>query len=276
MSVFCIRDDDISFFTSRSDIETAWSWWPHNVTLGVIPYSVESRYMSLPGRDHAFHQLGESEFAISENFALCDYLRCTQNKFSIAMHGCTHKYRICGENLMAEYSSFDSDLLNRETRRGLEELRRCFGYSPKIFIPPDNAISLAGIRVVHRAGLSYVQTPFPVRPDSLGWFVDYYGSLRHWVERLYYRISKNVIDLRICGSTEASISAAILVKFDDEDLLYKRVSLAIEKKWPITLATHYWEMKNESYRSKFKRLTEYLLSQGLTPVSMERLYCEIN
>jgi peptidoglycan/xylan/chitin deacetylase (PgdA/CDA1 family) len=276
MSYFCVRDDDTSYFTSPSDLESAWDWWPHEVTLGAIPYVVESKYVELQNRDYSYHQLGDTEFALSKNLKICDYLRKNQNKFSIAMHGCTHRYHIYENRLIAEYSSLESNFLKRETDRGLKELLNCFGYSPKIFIPPDNAISWLGLQIVHGAGFTFVQTPFPIAPDSINWFKDYSRSFGHWLGRTYIRIFKETVDLRVCGDGSERIGAAILVKFKNEDFLYKQVNLAVSNRWPITLATHYWEMLDENYRRKFARLTEFLIECGLEPVSMEELYCKKN
>ncbi|MDO9236521.1 MAG: DUF2334 domain-containing protein [Aquabacterium sp.] len=273
MSFFCVRDDDASYFTSPADLELAWGWWPHVLTLGVIPFSVETRYLPLPGRDHALHQLGEAEFAVSGNDPLCEHLRKHPDKYALAMHGCTHRYKLHGDRLKAEYDSSDAAFLGRETRRGLEELQRCFGHTPKVFIPPDNAISRKGLEVVHGTGFSYVQTPFPLKPDSVRWFLDYAGALHSWGGRLRHRLRHKAVDLRVCGSISKGIGAAILVKFDDETLLRERLDLAVAQRWPITLATHYWEMADASYRRKFASLTDDLMGKGLKPASMETLYC---
>jgi len=273
MSWFCVRDDDASYFTSPADLELAWGWWPHVVTLGVIPFSVETRYLPLPGRDHAHHQLGEAEFAVSGNQLLCEHLRAHSEKYVVAMHGCTHRYRLSGDQLLAAYDSVDAAFLQHETARGLEELRRCFGQSPKVFIPPDNAISRQGLAVVHTAGFSYIQVPFPVRPDSARWFLDYPGAFRRWLGRVVHRVRRGIVDLRVCGDQVKGIGAAILVKFDHEATLRAQLDFAISQNWPITLATHYWEMADETYRRKFVSLTQELMGKGLKPVSMETLYC---
>ncbi len=275
-SKFCIRDDDTSYFTSPRELISSWGWWDYNITLGVIPLSAELLPLDLPNREFKFHQLGQSESPISNNIDLCDFLNNNTRKYTIAMHGCTHRYRVSGRNLIAEFASKDVDFLQKNIQRGLAEFEKCGFNRPRIFIPPDNSASFEALDILHRNGFEYIQIPFPIVPESIKWFSAYHQSASHWLGRALNRIIFNSIDLRVCGQASRSIGASILVKFSDEKRLFKRLDFALERNWPITLSTHYWELQNKEYKGKFIRMVEYLFRKGASPASMEDLFCVRN
>jgi len=74
---------------------------------------------------------------ISENRSWCNYI-LSLNK-TLEMHGITHRYM-----------EFGSQISSEEFERGREVFRKCFGFEPKKFKPPQLEISSENRRMVRR------------------------------------------------------------------------------------------------------------------------------
>jgi len=73
---------------------------------------------------------------ISENKTWCDYILSLNKK--LEMHGITHKY-----------NEFDSKISPKDLDEGMEIFKKCFGYEPERFKPPQLAISAENKKMVN-------------------------------------------------------------------------------------------------------------------------------
>ncbi|MSP52955.1 MAG: DUF2334 domain-containing protein [Gammaproteobacteria bacterium] len=253
-----IRDDDISYFTTPAELEQAWTNISFPITCAVTPFMVESEKHILPNREFAFHQTGTIEHPIRGNDELVAYLqeKITSGQISLALHGCNHQYRIQDKMLIAEYSDNDLDNLKRKTNRAKLEIDNLFEQTVDVFVPPDNAISAEGLKAIASVGLKYVQRAFPLKNIdtqlSLSW-------LHHYSNRFYFKVRYNIVYSKSFNNGMVVESAGYL--FKDSIPLEKMIrdfDIFYEFDLPFTIATHYWELKNESTKNKLLNLLDYI------------------
>lgn len=256
-----IRDDDISYFTTPTELEQVWNNIPFPITYAVTPFMVESEKLDLPGREFAFHQTGTVEHPLRSNNELVAYLQeqITSGRISLALHGCNHQYKIQDQMLIAEYSVNDLDNLKKKTSRAKFEIESLFGQAINVFVPPDNAISPQGLRAIASAGLKYVQRPFPLRNIdtqlSFTW-------LRHYCARLYFRMQYNIVYSKPFDNGIVIEGAGYLFK-DSIPLerMIQEFDIFYEFDLPFTISTHYWELNKEPMRNKLFKLLDYINSK---------------
>jgi hypothetical protein len=144
---FCIRDDDISFFTSPDELETAYGeitrWGP--VSLAIVPFHRAGTSKAVPEKFrgcwtvHPLHQ----------NEPLVRYLRqaVAKNRFEIMLHGYYHDE----PDGRAEFAHREH--LAERVDRGRKYLEDLLGTSVRVFVAPKNAIGSPGLEAINRAGL---------------------------------------------------------------------------------------------------------------------------
>ncbi len=256
-----IRDDDISFFTKPEALEHTWSNIPFPVTFAVTPFMVESEQGLFPGREFTYHQTGSTEHPLRLNKELVAYIRngINSGRVSVALHGCNHRYKIHECSLIAEYMDDDVMLLKDKTTRAKKEIESLFGQKVDVFVPPDNGLSHAGLEAVAAAGIRFVQRAFPLllvdTPLSAAW-------LRYYVKRLYWRLRYKIVYSVPFNNGIVVEAAGYLLK---DSIPLERIIRDFEIYYhfnlPFTIATHYWELKNESLRNKLLHLLEYINSK---------------
>lgn len=256
-----IRDDDISFFTTPEELEGVWSGFGLPITFAVTPFMVESEHGKFYGREYDFHQTGKVEFPLRMNDDLIEYLRCRifSGSASIALHGCNHQYKATDHGLVAEYAGHEFTSLKEKTERAKKEVENLFQQNITVFCPPDNAISREGLKAVASSGIQCVQRAFPLKyfdvPISL-------ASLRHFMSRIYFRVRHQVVYSKPFPNGFVIEAAAYL--FKDSVPLEKMIrdfDIFHQRDLPFTIATHYWELKNEPLRIKLLRLLDYINSK---------------
>jgi hypothetical protein len=144
---FCIRDDDTSFFTTPEELEQAYGeisqWGP--ISLAVVPFHRAGTSKAVPEKFRGRW----SVHPLHENGALVQYLRAavSQGRFEIMLHGYHHDE----PSGRAEFS--DGDELIRKAADGRKYLEDLIGTPVRVFVPPHNSISRAGLRAIVAANL---------------------------------------------------------------------------------------------------------------------------
>lgn len=135
--IVCIRDDDISFFTSMNVLKRIRElvWKDRVVSYGLVPYASSNSFRrKLPIRAI---RIGSIDYR--ENVALEKYLRAMLMKrvAEIALHGLTHDDFSSGTTISAEFETEREG----DSERVLAELRRLnHEMGCNVFIPPHNVV----------------------------------------------------------------------------------------------------------------------------------------
>jgi hypothetical protein len=145
--LFCIRDDDTSFFTSPDELERAYGqiakYGP--VSLAIIPFCKAGTSKGIPEkfkRKWTIHPL-------HDNKELVDYLRAgiAAGRYEAMLHGYHHDE----EDRLFEFVGRDN--LRRRVREGRSYLEDLLETTIRVFVPPRNRIGRQGLRAIAKEGL---------------------------------------------------------------------------------------------------------------------------
>lgn len=253
-----IRDDDISAFTIPDELDRIWSNIGLPITYAVTPFMVQSEPGVYPGREFANPSTGSKEYPIRMNNDLIGYLRnqLSTGNVSLALHGCTHQFRIKNNGLVAEYDINDLSLLIDKTSLAKKELEELFSNKITVFCPPDNAISREGMQAIASNGITYLQRAFPLR------YVDSPVTIpliRQYMLRGVFKLFYHVVYSKPFFNGYLIESAPYLFKrYIPLDQMIKTFEVFYRYDLPFTIATHYWELKDIYMRTKLSRLLDYI------------------
>jgi len=140
---FIIRDDDLNYFSTPSDIR---EWYDDLFEQGMpvgfssIPYvkPISDVYTGTASPE-------DIEYAISQNQELTAYVRA-QSCIDVLQHGTTHE-TVGG---VFEYARI---VPRTETLRGREELEHAFDRPVTVFVPPHDWIGSSGVLSVEHANM---------------------------------------------------------------------------------------------------------------------------
>ncbi|MGB9598653.1 MAG: DUF2334 domain-containing protein [Minisyncoccales bacterium] len=171
---FVIRDDDLSYFNSISDIERVYhKIFDLNIPVGfsLVPFVKPTSDIWFPKNCQIPKE--EKEYPISENKELVHFLK-NHPLIEILQHGCTHE----SKNGIFEYE--ERKRLEEKTKKGKEELERTFEREIKIFVPPHDRISNQGILAVEKLKMNIIRgkgfNNFIFRPS---FFLNFFKMLFH-------------------------------------------------------------------------------------------------
>jgi len=241
-----IRDDDISYFTTPQELENVWGKWygKVNILFAITPFMVETKEYKIDGREFSCHQLGDKEFDIAKNIELVKYIKELLEKgyVKIGLHGYNHKYMIENDTLIAEYDIKDEKILYDKSIKAKEHLEKLFDTKIDIFIPPDNAVSSETIKALSKSGFKKVLRAFPIR------YIDTklkFSFISFWIKRIYFKLKYNLVYSKTYFNGYLDEEASYLYKGQSLEQLINDYKLYKKYNLPFTLATHYWELKDE-------------------------------
>jgi hypothetical protein len=174
--LFCIRDDDTSFFTSPDELERAYSEITKHgpVSLAIIPFCKAGTSKGVPEN----FKKRWSIHPLHDNKELVEYLRAgiATGRYEAMLHGYHHDE----EDRAFEFIGGDD--LARRVREGRKYLEDLLGATIRVFVPPRNAIGRQGLRAIageglHLAGVAGVQSGWA--PLSRATWVNWW-RIRRW------------------------------------------------------------------------------------------------
>ncbi|MDD5644140.1 MAG: DUF2334 domain-containing protein [bacterium] len=281
---FAIRDDDVSYWTNPSDLESVYSGiWEKGfvVSFSVIPFAVKAVFS---GEKDKFYQ-EENEKPIGENKELVKYLKdkISEGAASITLHGYSHQYKFSAgrryplfyptlENLKkhlngtgrgkmtcyGEYKWKPYEQLRSETMKGEKYLEDIFGKKISVFVPPGNAISGDGLRPVSECGLNLSGT---MRIIKFNREIDFY-SLKNWTLKLFWRLLYHRVYPYVMNyGDHRELCAYDLINRKTIDELKSEFLFCFKKNAPFVLAVHHWELlKNPPLLETFKEFLEFVFT----------------
>lgn len=236
-AIFAIRDDDTSFFTQPSELEAVYApyWGKVPVSLAVVPFSVSEHR----GRTFNAAYPPEMEMALDGNMELLEWLKekIQHKQIEIMLHGYSHQYLKINGQWKGEYAWKAEERLGVETAKGKNYLETLLDVSIRVFVPPSNTISKAGIRTIRKLGLNL--SGIMGRCGDRPFTCDY---LKSWLKRWAWRAVHGIAypwPLSYGGHTELR-AYALTPRTRRKDLIHDLENCALRQA-PFVLATHYWE-----------------------------------
>ena len=164
-----IRDDDVSFFTSPSELEQAYSFLDKKV----VSFSLVFKTVPVH-KDNVFPygtNIKYCQYNIVENTDLINYLVEKKNskEVDVLLHGFSHEYKYLNNKWEAEMMWKDYSQVYSELFTASQELKKYFGEdSFDVFVPPNNLISPSSVKAVEKLNMDISgQIRFFDRPFSL-------------------------------------------------------------------------------------------------------------
>jgi len=231
--LFCIRDDDTSFFTTPDDLEAAYGevcqWGP--VSLAVVPFHRAGTSKGVPEK----YRGRWSVHPLHENRGLVAYLRqgVAAGRYEVMLHGYYH------DEPDGHWEFQHGDDLTRRILDGRKYLEDLLGAAIRMFVPPRNAIGEQGLRAIVQGGLHLGG----VAGIRAGWPRASFRSWNLWLQLRRWRRGGGagvpwVLDLgdhrEIAGNPVTPVS---LRQVNDASFT---AALAVDGVF--CAATHYWEL----------------------------------
>lgn len=235
--IFAIRDDDTSFFSHPAELEAVYApyWGKVPVSLAAVPFSVPMH------RERSFNAAcpSETEMALGNNVELLVWLKkkIYAREVEIMLHGYSHQYMHASGKWIGEYAWKSEERLETETINGKEYLETLLDVSIRIFVPPSNTLSKAGIHAVRKAGLNL--SGIMGRGGDRPFTYDYPGVyLKRWAWRILHGTA---YPWPLCYGGHTELRAYALTPSAKREGLMRYVENCAIQQAPFVLATHYWE-----------------------------------
>lgn len=269
MYSLAIRDDDTCFFTQPEDLEHVYGpyWGIVPISLAVVPFSTPVHR----GRSFSDNHQPHEQVPLEANPILVAYLRekIRQGQVEVMLHGYSHEYRQINGRWVGEFGWKPEQQLIRETVEGKAYLERILNTRIRVFVPPSNTISTAGIRAIRKAKLNLSGTMgrgFD-RPISMNYLVAY---IKRWGWRLV-KGSPYPFPLSYSGHTE--LCAYALTPRADTESLLKALSQSMEWNAPFVLATHYWEFRDAP---QMHQTLEAIIKHAKNKIHSNSTFCSVS
>jgi hypothetical protein len=247
--LFCIRDDDTSFFTSPEELENAYGEVTKHgpVSLAIIPFCRAGKSRGLP----AAYRERWSVHPLDENKSLVQYLRqgIADGRYEAMLHGYHHD----DSDVPCEF--VDGSDLEHKVRDGKQYLEDLLHAKIRVFVPPHNAIGKRGLRAIGREGLHLGG----VAGLRCGWSCFEPSSLKAW-----WRIRK----WRACGhdgipwvlelAEHRELAGNPVTPLSSIEQSLKRFDEASRVNGVFCAATHYWEFAVASRHSENTTVGDHL------------------
>jgi hypothetical protein len=247
--LFCIRDDDTSFFTSPDELDKAYGEVTKHgpVSLAIIPFCRAGKSRGLPA---AFRERW-SVHPLDENKALVQYLRqgIADGRYEAMLHGYHH------DEPDVPWEFADGVDLRRKVRDGKQYLEELLHAKIRVFVPPHNAIGRKGLEAVSREGLHLGGVAGLRRGWS--WFAP--SSLRTWWRLRRWKTNGHqgipwVLDL----ADHKELPGNPITPLSTLKQSLKRFEEAKKVDGVFCAATHYWEFDSYSRQSETLTVGDHL------------------
>lgn len=247
--LFCIRDDDTSYFTSPDELDRAYGeitkYGP--VSLAIIPFCRAGGSRGIP---KAYRERW-SIHPLEGNKALVEYLRhgIANGRYEAMLHGYHHDE----PGIPREFLG-GSDL-RRKVREGKQYLEDLLHARIRVFVPPHNAIGRRGLEAITREGLQLGG----VAGIRSGWPVLSRTTWATWLSLRKWRVNGGagipwVLDLgdhREIAGTAVTPSSSL----QKNEIIFEH---ARQLNGAFCAATHYWELDVPSGHSNAQTVGEHL------------------
>lgn len=255
-----IRDDDTSFYTGPSELETLYAPLGSSVpvSLAITPFAVESFHLGDPDR---FYQ-GDVPQPLGANAELTAYLRegIALGRWTVLCHGYTHAYlRDSHQRLIQECVWKDDVRLGQEAALGRRYLEDTLACPVRAFVPPGNAIRLSAMRAIGASFPNFLTTV----------------PARRWREFLRFPSAAAMLARRVAcellyqGPSPKPqrfgrlwlLPSLSLTRSSRWEELVHRFSVCQRLGADLVLAVHYWELQGP-VRDLFYRFLDFALRKG--------------
>lgn len=252
MVKFAIRDDDTSFFSSPSELETVYAdiYEKVPISLAIVPFHAGLSIKRIPKRFWDAQRL----FPLADNHTLVYWLLdgLSNGHLAVMQHGYSHG------DTYSNYEFRDGEDLDRKVREGRRHLEETLNTSVTAFVPPHNTFSRKGFIAVVDAGMHIVGIP-SFRPSSrrirLGDIIPY---LRF--KRFAIRFKGNPFQYPwpLSLTDHLEIACYGLIPGVTFELLKQCLDFARSANGVFCLATHYWELlESPELHLTLKRIVDY-------------------
>ncbi len=261
-----IRDDDTSFFTKPSDLESAYDFLNEKdcISLSVVPYAVPVH------RNDVFPYGKNIDFGyydIAENIELLDYLKkkYNQGKIDILLHGYSHEYQLRERKWLAEMKWKSSCQLKEEIPKGKKHLEDLLGINISVFVAPNNSIGKKAISVIEDLRMNY---------SGIIGVWDRKVNLRYihnFIIRWGFRVTKKVQYPGIMNYGKHKELNAYTI--DNYERLIYEYHICKKRKVPFVIYTHYWQLnKDEKAKKLVKKIYDYVIKDGAEVIPLSECF----
>lgn len=263
--IIAIRDDDTSFFTQPSDLESAYDF----VKTGPISLSVVPSTVPVHGDD--VYPYGENipfgYYPIEQNKGLVSYLRegIKANRYVIALHGYSHEYKKIECNWLPEMAWKDEGRICSELFDGKKRLEQLFHVPVSVFVAPNNCIDSKGIHAVEKLRMNYSGIIYHGDRDINMKYID------NFIKRWSFRLAKGVQYPGCLNyGKHKEISAYTL---DNFMRLKKEYEICKAKNTPFIVYSHYWQINRKpEVKNLLMAIYEYAVLDGAKLVSLSECF----
>ncbi len=266
---FAIRDDDTSFFTKPEDLEKAYDFLQEGcVSLSVIPFGVRVHKETSPYSQEFENIPATEEKCISDNKELVEYLKkgIKSGRYSIMLHGFSHRYKQVGGKWLPEMLWKDADRLSEEVRLGKEVLQKTFGVEPTVFVAPSNRIDAKGVAAIEKYDMNFSGTIW----KEIDRKIDLY-YIKNYFHRTYFHFRYKMPYSGIyCFKSHKELYAHAITTLEKMKKIY---SVCKKKNLPFIVYTHYWDLnQNPEKKEVLKELYAFCLADGCSTGSIESYF----
>lgn len=263
---FAIRDDDVSFFTKKEQLDSAYSFMTRGgcVSLSVVPYTCPNHMNKVfpygEGIEFGYYDIGKNKDLVNY---LNDGLR--NKRYDILLHGFSHEYRQISGAWKAEMIWKGEEQLSLEIMRGKHHLEDLFNCTVNVFVAPNNSIDAKSIRVIENLGMNYSGIiMYNDRDINFRYIINF---CRRWGYRMIFKIPfPGVLDY---GKHKELIAYTI----DDYKRLIFEYKKCKERNQPFVVYTHYWWLIQNSHgKEVLEKVYNYVLDDGAEMVPLSECF----
>lgn len=256
---FALRDDDISYFTKPSVLESLYKniWDKIPITFSVVPFLRGINEGMVPKEFRGI----DREFPISDNLKLVNFFRekILSNKADIILHGYSHK----GSGESAE---FESDFgLNEKIVKAKNYVENLFGVEVNTFMPPNGRISKSGIKAIinNKLNLIGLYSFNPFRGERLLSL----NNITNFAKKRFFYIFRNAKDVQypfiFDFKSHSELESYEMTYTTTFNALKEAFNFVVEVRGIFCLGVHHWELwANKNMREVFNSFMDYVLSCG--------------
>ena len=262
-----LRDDDICYYTSLSELECAFGELKHiPISLSVIPYAAYSHMETYPYKD-ALPIAGYPD--IADYYSLVSYLKegFAQKRFELMLHGINHEYyKNSTGKWETEMSRLSLETIRAGITSGLTHLENLFDLKISTFIGPSNDISANCAVVLDELGLNtnYMVSKHFNRHFSLTNFRNYTKC----------NLFRGIFGQRYAGILHYKNHQEICsFPFDGYEKAIEKYRMCKKFNQPLVIYSHYWSLNhNHVEKEEYVAFVKAVENDGAEFLRMSQLW----
>jgi hypothetical protein len=268
MMKFCIRDDDINYFTNPILLNEIYSQVPYvKSNLSITPYCgeiyrkiVEFENCLISNKEKKYYynnlhpSLSHITYPIYNNKKLINFLINNKTSFEYALHGITHNMNKNGYECM---DLVDSDYFTKVKY----ELEKTLKISLKLFSAPNNSISSSWLDCLYKNNLNLI-TSYGIKPNEASFSIDsIYSTLKILPQYLLSNKQRRQWCVLKYRKVRTVQSYPISIYSNINDVI-REIDYAYENKIFFILAIHSYQFSNKEYKDLFLKICKYVKNIG--------------